>query len=130
MFIANKRQQLVSGTTEKSLWTSSRHGRTLPSSRKRLVSAPGFMGIRPHRKTGKRASSLSLAIQSRKAAFLRVTDLWQLLEQGPVNTADHCEVRAARLDNTWRCAYEVCTSVIAESLRMVGLSGRRTSEST
>ena len=66
---------------------------------------------------------LSLAVQSRKEMCPDVVDHCTQREQGRVDTADHCEARAAKLGNIRSRAYEVCNSVIAASLRPKGLPG-------
>ena len=84
---------------------------------------PGSVDIRPRLKKEDQDLSLSLAVQERKRKLPEM-DSWQQREQGPVDTADSCEVQAARMGNIRRRTRGVGTSVIADSLRSEGLPER------
>ena len=97
-----------------------RKARILPYPRERWVSVPGSMNIRPRRKIGEQGLSCRQRSKAETPTFREVTDCWQQQEQGPVDTADSCEVRAAGLGNTRRRTLGVGTSVTADSLRLEG----------
>ena len=122
-FIANKSPPPGRGSTVESRLLP-RQARILLSPRKRWVSVPGSVDIRPRLKDWRAGLAPVVGRPRPKRQFPRSHGSLAAPGERPVDTADSCEVRAARLGDTQRSTLVVGTSVIADSLCSEGLPER------